>query len=412
MKSWAAPLFFVAVSLVPPVATRLVAAADAPLAVSQLVDQIQSADDAVRDKAVSGFKELGPNADAARAIEQIVNDSTKSSAARLSAINAYCFVSSQAAAIQLLGPLVVDQTQPADFRGIAIRILAGFREKDGLHLEPTVVPLLLQLFTNKAEDLETRKFAGMMAFGASNSDRVAKAYAAVWTDSTEVMEMRVGAVFFSGSIWSRLQNEDNLIVPLLDLLENQKEPHQLRTAAGYSIASYALSRKADQPPDEKHKAARRQVTRRLMAVFANPGQSDETRASVGAALVRFGGCNKQDVPTFITVLSSNDQLLFSFAATSLGQIGADAKPATSALIRAFSNCSNEELRYDIAQSLNKIDPDAAKAAGIIPVDPKQKTALSLPSSAMRNGASEANTIGEIIQRRKVELFEGALGAEQ
>jgi HEAT repeat protein len=83
-------------------------------------------------------------------------------------------------------------------------------------------------------------------------------------------------------------------------------------------------------------------------------------ASLGVLLCLAGSVRAENAVTLAEKLSDSDATIRRNAADQLGQLGADAKPALSALIKA---CSDSDLyvRRFAAQALGKIGPDAKDA---------------------------------------------------
>ena len=70
--------------------------------------------------------------------------------------------------------------------------------------------------------------------------------------------------------------------------------------------------------------------------------------------------DKETVPQLIRALSDSHELVRSFAAQRLGEIGPDARDAVPALIRLLAD-PESRVRCSAAQALGEIGPDARDA---------------------------------------------------
>lgn len=70
------------------------------------------------------------------------------------------------------------------------------------------------------------------------------------------------------------------------------------------------------------------------------------------------------LPTLTSALSDKDKWVRRDAANTLGEIGPDAVSVVPALVKVFKEDKEELVRESTGESLKKIDPEAAKKAGV------------------------------------------------
>jgi lysophospholipase L1-like esterase len=105
--------------------------------------------------------------------------------------------------------------------------------------------------------------------------------------------------------------------------------------------------------------ASRDAVPALFAALSDP--SEIVRASSALALSRID-LGADDVPRLLEALGSSDSYVVAFAAWTLGNMGAAARPAVPALAQAFWR---DDINAVVGAALARIGPAAAEAVGVL-----------------------------------------------
>lgn len=110
-----------------------------------------------------------------------------------------------------------------------------------------------------------------------------------------------------------------------------------------------------------HRAGGAETVVALKYILTN-GTSDYLDAQAAWGLAEIDPNHGELIPLFVDGLQAKRDDLRWACALSLGELGADARPAVPALLAAL-NDKMPKVRHDAAQALQQIDPDAAAQAG-------------------------------------------------
>jgi HEAT repeat protein len=100
----------------------------------------------------------------------------------------------------------------------------------------------------------------------------------------------------------------------------------------------------------------------LAAALAD--KDKHVRAAAAEALSKVGKAAKGAVPALVKALGDESALVRANAAVALGDLANEGRPAVGALTKLYQKDEDPDVREHAAEALKKIDPKAAKEAGV------------------------------------------------